>query len=109
MGLLEKAGNVEVENKPPETKGIQPTKAVAKAKPAKAAKPKPAKAKTAAKPKKTKPVKEKKPRTPRVKKELPDGYEMATTGQKFVRRFFDFIISYGWTIPLLAVGLGSKY
>ena len=85
MGLLEKAGNVEVENKPPETKVVQPTKAVAKAKPAKAAKAKPAKAKAAAKPKKPKPVKEKKPRAPRVKKELPDGFERATTGQKFVR------------------------
>mgnify|MGYP001157216026 FL=1 len=103
MGLLEKAGNVEVESKPPETKVVNPAKAVAKAKPAKAAKPKPAKAKAPAKAKKSKPVKEKKPRAPRVKKELPDGFERATTGQKFVRRLFDFIISYGWTIPLLAV------
>ena len=71
MGLLEKASNIEAEEKLPETKVVKPKKEAVKEPPAK--KPK----KAAKKPKKVKPPKEKKPRSPRVKKELPEGFELS--------------------------------
>ena len=104
MGLLEKASNIEAEEKPPETKVVKPKKEAVKEPPVKKNK------KAAKKPKKVKPPKEKKPRAPRVKKELPEGFELATTGQKVTRRIFDFAISYGWTIPLIGISAwGSNF
>ena len=113
MGLLEKASNIESEDKPPETKVVKPTAVPKKATPkavAKKATPVKKATKKAKNPKKVKPPKVKKPRAPRVKKELPDGFETATTGQKFTRRFFDFAVSYGWTIPLIGISAwGSNF
>jgi len=104
MGLLEKASNIEAEEKPPKTKVVKPKKEAVKEPPA--AKPK----KAAKKPKKVKPKKEKKPRAPRVKKEIPEGFEPATTGQKVTRRIFDFAVSYGWTLPLIGISAwGSNF
>ena len=89
MGLLEKASNIDAEEKPPETKVVKPKKEAVKEPPAE--KPK----KAAKKSKKVKPPKEKKPKAPRVKKELPDGFEHATRGQKITRRIGDFLFNYG--------------
>ena len=104
MGLLEKASNIEAEEKPPKTKVVKAKKEVVTEPPT--AKPK----KAAKKPKKVKPKKEKKPRAPRVKKEIPEGFEPATTGQKVTRRIFDFAVSYGWTLPLIGISAwGSNF
>lgn len=103
MGLLEKASNIEAEEKPPETKVVKPKKEAVKEPPAK--KPK----KAAKKPKKVKPPKEKKPRAPRVKKELPEGFEPATKSQRFIRRLFDFAVTYGWSIPLIALSAWGAF
>ena len=103
MGLLEKASNIEAEAEPPETKGVKPKKEAVKEPPAK--KPK----KAAKKPKKVKPPKEKKPRAPRVKKELPEGFELATKSQKFIRRLLDFAVNYGWSVPLIALSAWGAF
>ena len=109
MGLLEKASNIESEDKPPETKVVKPKAVPKKATPVKPTAVKKS-SKAAKKPKKVKPKKEKKPRAPRVKKEIPEGFEPATRGQKVTRRIFDFAISYGWTIPLIGVSAwGSNF
>tara|TARA_B100000945_G_C20426046_1_gene620558 strand:+ start:2584 stop:3372 length:789 start_codon:yes stop_codon:yes gene_type:complete len=104
MGLLEKASNIEGEDKTPETKVVKPKTKSKKEPPVEKTK-KPAK-----KARKVKPKKEKKPRAPRVRKELPDGFEAATTGQKITRRIFDFAVSYGWTLPLIGISAwGSNF
>tara|TARA_B100000902_G_scaffold33115_1_gene39647 strand:- start:11824 stop:12627 length:804 start_codon:yes stop_codon:yes gene_type:complete len=107
MGLLEKAGNIQKEEEKPETKVVP--KPVEKVPPKAETKPK----EKAKKVKKERPKKEKKPkapRAPRVKKEIPDGFEAATKGQKFIRRSADFLVSYGWMIPLLAItAWGSNF
>ena len=104
MGLLEKASNIEGEDKTPETKVVKPKTKSKKEPPVKKTK-KPDK-----KAKKVKPKKEKKPRAPRVRKELPEGFEAATTGQKITRRIFDFGVSYGWTLPLIGISAwGSNF
>ena len=93
MGLLEKAGNIQTEDTPPATKVVQQPEAVPQPAPVTEAKPvKKAKPAKKAKPKK---VREKKTKTPRVKKEMPDGFEAATGGQKLIRRISDFVVSYG--------------
>ena len=102
MGLLEKASNIEAEEKPPETKVVKPKKEPVKAAPVEKKKP-------AKKAKKVKPPKEKKPRAPRVKKELPEGFELATKSQKFIRRLFDFAVTYGWSIPLIALSAWGAF
>ena len=110
MGLLEKASNIESEDKPPETKVVKPKAEVKKATPVKKATGVKKAAKPAKKPKKVKPKKQNKPRAPRVKKEIPEGFEPATRGQKVTRRIFDFAISYGWTIPLIGISAwGSNF
>ena len=99
MGLLEKASNIEAEEKPPETKVVKPKKEAVKEPPAE--KPK----KAAKKPKKVKPPKQKKPKAPRIKKELPDGFEHATRGQKLIRRIGDFAINYGLIFATFVVSI----
>ena len=103
MGLLEKASNIDAEENTPETKIVKPKEEIPKETPVK--KPK----KAAKKAKKTRPKREKKPRAPRVKKEIPEGFEPATRGQRITRRIFDFAISYGWTVPLLAISAWGSY
>ena len=103
MGLLEKASNLEADEKEPETKVIKPKKEAPKETPA----TQPKKAAKAAK----KPIvkNERKPRAPRVKKVIPEGFESATRGQRITRRIFDFAVSYGWTVPLLAISAWGSY
>jgi hypothetical protein len=112
MGLLEKAGNISSEDEKPETKIPKKAVPVAAPAPVKAAKPvKTAKkAKRAEKKKKPeKKVREKKPRAPRVKKELPPDFEVATRGQRLTRRIVDFLVSYGWSLPILVVTAWGSY
>ncbi len=45
-------------------------------------------------------TKTKKTRAPKI---LPDGYELATSGQKLIRRLSDFAVSYGWIVPLVLI------
>jgi len=55
-------------------------------------------------------VREKKVNKPRVKKEIPEGFEVATRGQKAIRRVVDFAVSYGWSVPLIAISAwGSNF
>lgn len=102
MGLLEKAGTISTEEEKPKTKVVAKTEPTPE--PAPVQKPKKEK-----KARRTREKKEKKPRAPRVKKELPDGFEMATRGQKLTRRIVDFLVSYGWSIPLLAITAWGSY
>ena len=107
MGLLEKAGNISSEDEKPETKIPKKAVPVAAPAPVKTAK----KAKRAEKKKKPeKKTRERKPRAPRVKKELPSDFEVATRGQKLTRRIVDFLVSYGWSIPMLVItAWGSNF
>ena len=103
MGLLEKAEKIQTEDKV----DVIPTPVVASVvepEPVKVAK-KSRRERRERKPKKSRPVKEKKIRTPKT---LPDGFESATNLQKRTRRFVDFAVSYGWSIPILGLqGFGG--
>ena len=103
LGLLEKADQLKSE-KPttaapepvtttPETKAAEPA-AVAPAKPKKE------KRRSRRKERKAKPPREKKVRVAKV---LPDGFEEASKGQKSLRKFSDFTISWGWAVPIIAL------
>ncbi|MCP2507801.1 MAG: hypothetical protein NLN64_05875 [Candidatus Thalassarchaeaceae archaeon] len=98
MGLLEKAGKIQTNEKTNE----EPIPVVMEA----VVEPKPIAAKKANRKKQEKAPK--KVRTPKVKrirvsKELPEGFENATRGQKVTRRFVDFAVSYGWAVPIIGI------
>ena len=103
MGLLEKAEKIQTEDKV----DANPTPVVASVvepEPVKVTK-KSRRERREKKPKKTRPVKEKKIRAPKT---LPVGFENATNLQKRTRRFVDFAVSYGWSIPILGLqGFGG--
>ena len=103
MGLLEKAEKIQTEDKVDVTPAPV-VASVAEPEPVKVAK-KSRRERRERKPKKTRPIKEKKIRTPKT---LPDGFESATNLQKRTRRFVDFAVSYGWSIPILGLqGFGG--
>jgi len=103
MGLLEKAEKIQTEDKVDVTPAPV-VESVAEPEPVKVAK-KSRRERREKKPKKTRPIKEKKIRTPKT---LPDGFESATNLQKRTRRFVDFAVSYGWSIPILGLqGFGG--
>ncbi|MBT3642267.1 MAG: hypothetical protein HOD35_01190 [Euryarchaeota archaeon] len=100
MGLLEKAGKIQTNEKTNEDPIPVVMEAVVEAKPIAT--------KKASRKKKEKAPK--KVRTPKVKrtrvsKDLPEGFEIATRGQKVTRRFVDFAISYGWSVPILGINV----
>lgn len=103
MGLLEKAEKIQTEDKV----DVSPNPVVASV-----ADPEPVKVtkkgrreKRERKPKKSRPVKEKKIKTEKI---LPVGFENSTNLQKRTRRFVDFAVSYGWSIPILGLqGFGG--
>ena len=103
MGLLEKAEKIQTEDKVDVTPAPV-VAAVAEPEPVKVAK-KSRRERRERKPKKTRPIKEKKIKTPKT---LPDDFESATNLQKRTRRFVDFAVSYGWSIPILGLqGFGG--
>ena len=103
MGLLEKAEKIQTEDKVDVTPAPV-VASVAEPEPVKVAK-KSRRERREKKPKKTRPIKEKKIRTPKT---LPDGFESATNLQKRTRRFVDFAVSYGGSIPILGLqGFGG--
>ena len=103
MGLLEKAEKIQTEDKVDVTPAPV-VASVAEPEPVKVAK-KSRRERREKKPKKTRPIKENKNRTPKT---LPDGFESATNLQKRTRRFVDFAVSYGWSIPILGLqGFGG--
>ncbi len=103
MGLLEKAEKIQTKDKVDVTPAPV-VASVAEPEPVKVVK-KSRREKREKKPKKTRTIKEKKIRTPKT---LPDGFESATNLQKRTRRFVDFAVSYGWSIPILGLqGFGG--
>ena len=103
MGLLEKAGNITPEETKPQTKVVKQPEPVAAPEPVKT------KEKKEKKQKKERVKRERKPRQPRAKKVLPEGYELATRGQRITRRIVDFLVSYGWSIPLVGITAWGSY
>jgi hypothetical protein len=102
MGLLEKAGQMQNEE------GVKPAKK-SKPKPAKA--PKPAK-KSKARRKSRKAVDDLDDIevTPKVAKKLPDEYVIAKRPARFARSLVDFIVSFGWAVPIVVISLwGSMF
>jgi len=100
LGLLEKAGQIESEkpstDKPkvaePESVKVAP-EPVAQPEPVKTKKEKRSRRKKARKPR------EKKVRSPKV---LPEDSEPASPTQSRIRKYSDFLVSWGWTMPLVA-------
>ena len=52
---------------------------------------------------------EPRPKKERVAKVLPEGYEEASRSQKVIRRGADFVVSYGWTVPLTVLTAWGSY
>ncbi|MCH2437063.1 MAG: hypothetical protein MK170_05010, partial [Candidatus Thalassarchaeum sp.] len=75
MGLLEKASNIQTEEEP-KTVVLKTPKPVSEPDPIKESK------KTSKKEKKARRTKRKKAKAPREQRTLPDGFEVATTGQR---------------------------
>lgn len=106
MGLLEKAGKIQSEDEAvPAAEDDAPATVVlpdpepVREKPAK-------KSRLRREKKAKKATREKKVRTPRV---MPDGFDAATRGQAVLRRFVDFLVSYGWSVPLIAITAWGSY
>ena len=114
MGLLEKAGQISAEEtssesskktKPqaPSSQQISPTPVAAEAVPEKA----PAKEKKSRRrSRKKREPREKKVRMPKV---LPEGFEESSRSQRLIRRMSDFIVSYGWTVPITGLSAYGTY
>ncbi|MAH98262.1 MAG: hypothetical protein CMA12_02785 [Euryarchaeota archaeon] len=104
LGLLEKADQLKSEKptaEAPEPLTLTPeAKATEPAAVAPPVKTKKEKRKRGRREKKVKPPREKKVRVAKV---LPDGFEEASNGQKSLRKFSDFTISWGWAIPMIGL------
>ncbi|MBV43677.1 MAG: RDD family protein [Candidatus Thalassarchaeaceae archaeon] len=108
MGLLEKADQIrsgeESQEAPPAAPTPPPTVVLD---------PEPVQEAPEAKPKTRR--RGRKPRTPRAKKTrqtktLPAGFEEVTSGQRIIRRVSDFIVSYGWCVPIVGIfAWGSNF
>ena len=96
MGLLEKAGKIQTEEADPPVEPDAPDTVVLPD-------PEPVKEEPTKKAKKRRGSKKKKEKKVRVAKVMPEGFEAATRGQSFLRRFVDFLVSYGWSVPLFAI------
>ena len=105
MGLLEKAGQMQSEE------GVKPAKK-SKPKPVKAAKPakksKKSKLRRASRKKSSDDLDDIEV-TPKVAKVLPDEYVLSKKPARFARSLVDFIVTFGWAIPVVAIqGFGSS-
>ncbi|MDP6986152.1 MAG: hypothetical protein QGH38_02910 [Candidatus Thalassarchaeaceae archaeon] len=107
MGLLEKADQIKSDAPSPEpapaTNEVTPEPVPVSPAPVE---PKPEK-----KPRGRRSKRQKTPRKKRVRaaKVLPEGYEEASTGQKFIRRASDFAVSWGWCVPLVLLNAWGSY
>mgnify|MGYP000532441116 CR=1 FL=1 len=114
MGLLEKAGQISTDDSPsatpekpqakaPEAQRVSPAPVAAQPAPGKA----PAKEKKSRRrARKAREPREKKVRMPKV---LPEGSEEASRSQRVIRRGSDFIVSYGWAVPVVALSAYGTY
>ncbi len=108
MGLLEKAGKIKSEEPaatPQAPDWVATPESVA---PVTEAEPTPEPESVSEKPAKAKKKSRRRERKPRTKKTrtpkvLPDGFELATNGQKLIRRLSDFAVSFGWIVPLVLI------
>jgi hypothetical protein len=113
MGLLEKAGKIQSDS---DSGANKPIDEIAMRAPA-VVEPEPvlnpgSPAKKARKRKTKTPKKTREPRAKRVRvvKEIPSGFEHATKGQKYTRRFVDLAVTFGWTIPIIGfTAWGSNF
>ncbi len=95
MGLLEKAGKIQSEDEAvPAAEDDAPATVVLPD-------PEPVKEKPA---KKSRLRREKK-----AKKATREKKDAATRGQAVLRRFVDFLVSYGWSVPLIAITAWGSY
>jgi len=114
MGLLEKAGQISTEEPSSEkskktmpqaqsSQQISPAPVAAAEVPEKA----PAKGKKSRRrSRKKREPREKKVRVPKV---LPEGFEESSRSQRLIRRMSDFIVSYGWTVPITVLSAYGTY
>ena len=109
MGLLEKAGQINSG----ESSDVAAADPVAKPDPVSAetvTEPEPVQSKKRTRrkraPKKKRAPREKKERVPKV---LPEGYEESSRSQQIIRRGADFVVSYGWTVPLTVLTAWGSY
>ena len=99
MGLLEKAGQIETEKTPVEKpKAAEPESIEAAPEPITQPDPVKTKRKREVRGRRLENPKEKKVRAPKV---LPEGSEPASPTQFRIRKYSDFLVSQGWTIPLV--------
>tara|TARA_Y100000588_G_scaffold278054_1_gene294627 strand:+ start:883 stop:1683 length:801 start_codon:yes stop_codon:yes gene_type:complete len=104
MGLLEKAGQID-SSKPAD---VTPEKPV-EPEPVAAAPIPEEKEPKSRRGRRKRRKKEPRAKRTRVRKQLPDGFEPATRGQVAVRRLSDFVVSWGWCIPLVVVSAWGSY
>ena len=109
MGLLEKAG--QINSGEPTT--VAPAEPEAKPEPVAAetvAEPEPVKSKKRSRRKRA-PRKKREPRQKKVRvaKVMPEDYVEASRSQQVIRRGSDFIVSYGWTVPLTVLTAWGSY
>ena len=103
MGLLEKAGKMQ-------TDAPAATKPKKKAKPPKAAKPEKA-PKKAKRQRKAKPVDDLDDfeEVERVARTMPDEFILASGKARFARGLIDFIVTYGWMVPIVGITAYGTY
>jgi len=109
MGLLEKAGQINAGD----SSEAAPTKPSTNPEPVAAepiSEPEPVQSKKRSRRKRApKKKREPRPKKERVAKVLPEGYEGASRSQKVIRRGADFVVSYGWTVPLTVLTAWGSY
>ncbi|MED6346459.1 MAG: hypothetical protein VX626_05135, partial [Candidatus Thermoplasmatota archaeon] len=109
MGLLEKAGQINTGDTPSVAKPepeVKPEPVAAEA----VAEPEPVRSKKKSR-RKREPRKKREPRQKKVRvpKVLPEDYIEASRSQRIIKRGSDFIVSYGWTVPLTVVTAWGSY
>jgi len=109
MGLLEKAGQINSG----EPTSVAPSEPEVKPEPVAAetvAEPEPVQSKKRSRRKRA-PRKKREPRQKKVRvaKVIPEGHVEASRSQRVIRRGADFLVSYGWTVPLTVLTAWGSY
>ena len=109
MGLLEKAGQINSG----EPTSVAPSEPEVKPEPVAAetvAEPEPVQSKKRTRRKRA-PRKKREPRQKKVRvaKVIPEGHVEASRSQRVIRRGADFLVSYGWTVPLTVLTAWGSY